>query len=294
MRAALADLRDSSWGWLEANRDAFLLRPGEPAATRGPRLKAYAELMIFVTAALRRGAATPAVERLAAFARGALDAFDWESQLMRDPHFVVALLTVVELLEATGADASRFRALVERALELRVAESLALTPYRRVEIERLLVRSRFTAPDPEAFARGVRTALALLAAPPPLWSTRDVYALTHVVFYVCDDGARDAQAVLGAREVARVTWLVRTFARIAFADGHLDLLAELLMCARFLGIDDGALAAAAVARAGAARDAQGGIPGDPAYGPFFGTYHTTLVWAFAALVLGERLAEAAA
>jgi hypothetical protein len=291
---ALADLHRTCWDWLDANRESFLLLPGEPAATRGLRLKAYAELMIFVTAALRRGASTPAIARLATFASASLEGFDWESQMIRDPRFVVALLTVVEFLETTGADASRFRALVERVLELRVVQTLDLTPYRRVEIERLLVRAGFAPPDPSAFARGVRAALALLDMPPPLWTAKDVYALTHVVFYLCEDGARDPHEILSPAEAARVAWLVRTFARIAFADRSLDLLAELLMCARFLGVEDTGLTVAGAELAQASRTADGGVPGDPSYGPFFGTYHSTLVWAFASVVLGERAAGAAA
>lgn len=140
----------------------------------------------------------------------------------------------------------------------------------------------------------MRAALALLDMPPPLWTSKDVYALTHVVFYLCEDGARGAHEILTPAEAARVAWLVRTFARIAFADRDLDLLAELLMCARFLGVEDSGLTAAGAELAQASRTADGGVPGDPSYGAFFGSYHSTLVWAFASVVLAERAAEAAA
>ncbi|HTD33215.1 MAG TPA: hypothetical protein VK665_06125, partial [Candidatus Elarobacter sp.] len=197
---AAALVRDRCWGWLVANRASFLLLPGEAAALRGPRLKTQAELMIFLTAALRRGLRSAAMVPLAELLDGALESFDWESQRIRDPHFVVALLTVVEYLTATGRDASAMRRLVERALELDAVRTLAIAPYRMMEIERLLVRAGFVPGSDGELVRRYGECMELLAKPPSHFTRADAYALTHLVCYVCDDGWRDPRRLLGAAE----------------------------------------------------------------------------------------------
>jgi hypothetical protein len=281
--AALNLVRDGCWGWLLANRTSFQLAPGEAAALRGPRLKAHAELMIFVTACLRRGLHSDALPPLTDFLTASLDGFDWESQRIRDPHFVVALLTVVEYLDAIGRDASAMRRLVERALEVDAVRTLTIAPYRRMEIERLLVRTGILSADRAAFLQRYHECMELLAKPPSHFTLQDAYALTHLICYVCDDGERDPHELVAAAEVDRLKWLTGIFGRLALIDGNADLLAEIVMCARFLALGDAWLPSAALGLAAARLEAGGSIACGPAADPFFDRYHPTLLWAFVSL-----------
>jgi hypothetical protein len=280
---ALIAVRDGCWGWLHANRTSFRLQPGENAELRGPRLKAHAELMIFVTACLRRGLHSDALLPLTEFLTASLDGFDWESQAMRDPQFIVALLTVVEYLDATGRDANAMRRLIERALELGAVRTLAIPPYRRMEIERLLVRAGFVAADGAAFARRYRECIELLAKPPSHFTLQDAYALTHLICYLCEDGDRDPHERVERAEVDRLIWLTSTFGRIALIDGNADLLAEIVMCERFLAVGDAWLRRAALELAAARLEPGGSIACGPASDPFFDRYHPTLLWAYTSL-----------
>jgi hypothetical protein len=281
--AALKLVRDGCWGWLLANRTAFRLFPGEAAALRGPRLKANAELMIFVTACVRRGLQCDALPPLTEFLTASLDGFDWESQLARDPHFVVAVLTVVEYLDAIGHDASAMRRLVERVLELDAVRTLAIAPYRRMEIERLLVRAGFVAADRAAFVQRYRECTELLAKPPSHFTLQDAYALTHLICYLCDDGARDPRELIAAGDVERLKWLTGTFGRLALIDRNADLLAEIVMCDRFLGVGDAWLRSAALELAVARLEPSGSIACGPEADRFFDRYHSTLLWAYVSL-----------
>ncbi len=291
MNAPERRVRERCWEWLAANRASFRLLPGEAAALRGPRLKAQAELMIFITAALRRGLRRGAFAPLIAMLDASLAAFDWESQRIRDPHFVVALLTVVEYLEVLGRDASATRRLVERALELDAVRTLPIVPYRRMEIERLLVRAGFAARDEDALVRRYRECTEPLAKPVAHFTRTDAYALTHLICYVCDDGARDARSLLGARESERLRWLTRTLGRIALIDGDADLLAELVLCDAVLGGGDRHFRRAALALAASRLEPGGGIACGAAADPFFDRYHSTLLWGYVSLAFGVPDAE---
>jgi hypothetical protein len=282
---ALKLVRDGCWGWLLANRTSFQLFPGEAAALRGPRLKANAELMIFVTACLRRGLRSDALPPLTKFLTASLDGFDWESQTMRDPRFIVALLTVVEYLDAIGCDGGAMRRVVERALELDTVRTLAIVPYRRMEIERLLVRAGFRSADRAAFVRRYHECMELLAKPPSHFTLQEAYALTHLICYLCDDGERDPHELVAAAEVERLKWLTGTFGRLALIDGNIDLLAEIVMCERFLAVGDAWLPSTALALAAARLEAGGSIACGSATDPFFDRYHPTLLWAFVSLAL---------
>jgi hypothetical protein len=280
------------WNWLDANAASFAPAAGD-SATRNARLRAFGEL-VYVLSACRALAREPdpPLRRLVAFAADAVGTFDWESAVMRDARFLVPVLTMIAFLESAGRDAGRWRAVVARRIEVGILDALDLVPYRRLELQRGLERGGFTTGG-ETFEQLYRRCALAREISVTAMTPEDVYALTHVVFYLCDDGLADARARLPAAEVARLARLVRVCGRVALIGGALDQLAELVACAAFLRLHDPLWLAAAVRAASAHLREDGAMPaftGDPAPDGdgFFAVYHPTLVWALAASAHAAR------
>ncbi|HEY0394482.1 MAG TPA: hypothetical protein VGD01_08285 [Candidatus Elarobacter sp.] len=274
------------WDWLERQRGAFEpFREDDPARAR--RLLAYGELTGILGGCLRRGASGGAVERLARFVDGGLDAYDWEAQAIRSPAFVVAVLVAARFRTALGGDAEPLRAAAARHAALGTVDALELAPYRMFELEHLLAACGAGAGRERTFAERLRAALAPLGKPPSAYTTHDRYAVTHIVFALCDDGTRAAESVAPAAVVARLRDLVALCGRMALIEREHDLLAESVSCVRYLGMDEPRFVREAFALAAAAQDADGSIPTfaePPAVedARFFQRYHATLMWAHAA------------
>jgi len=281
-----ARVGEGCWSWLESNRAAFEpFREDDPL--RSKRLLAYGELTGILGNCLRRGARTGALASLTAFVRAGDGGYDWEAQAIRSPAFVVAL-AVRARFHAAGslADGMPPPALA-RHVALRTLDALELAPYRAFELEHLLAACGLGAGRQSRYERRLRDALATLEKPPSSFTNHDRYALTHLVFALCDDGTRAAETVASRRALARLRWLVAVCGRMALLEGDLDVLAELVSCVRYLGLDEPWLVEAAFALAAASQDADGSLPtfAEPLPGEdgrFFGRYHATLLWAHAA------------
>ncbi|MFF9107725.1 DUF6895 family protein [Streptomyces sp. NPDC014805] len=144
-------------------------------------------------------------------------------------------------------------------------------------------------PDRASLSAGSVPALE----PDPLSLDDDeVYAFTHAVFYATDFGADDVPPGGALRDTVRVLLASHLIG------GHLDLLAELLLCADLTGLGETDLARRSWAALASARRPDGAVPG-PVHRPavlsgltgekaeayLFGTcYHTTLATGLAAVV----------
>jgi len=277
---------EGCWNWLASNRAAFEpFREDDPL--RSKRLLAYGELTGILGNCLRRGARGDALGALTAFVRAGDAGYDWEAQAIRSPAFAVALAVRARFRIAAGlADAMPPPALA-RHVALRTLDALELAPYRAFELEHLLAACGLGSGRRTRFDRRLRDALAILAKPPSSFTNHDRYALTHLVFALCDDGTRRAEAVAARPALARLRWLVAVCGRMALLERDLDVLAELVSCVRYLELDEPWLVEAAFALAAASQDADGSLPtfaepppGDA--GRFFERYHATLMWAHAA------------
>ncbi|WP_084655265.1 DUF6895 family protein [Nocardia altamirensis] len=135
------------------------------------------------------------------------------------------------------------------------------------------------------------------AAPDPLYLRDDeAYALTHVVFYATDFGARPMPAGAALIET------MRTLLGMYLALGDMDLAGELLLCLQAVGAADCPMTAHGWRELARRRRTDGAVPG-PLYEPdrwsglrgevreayAFGTcHHTTMVAAMAAAVREDR------
>lgn len=294
-RAAADEVRDHCFSWLVSNADGFLWPP--TATLRSARLKAFGELLAILTACTAHGPLTEDAKRLVAFAAAALADLDWDSQLIRDPRFIVAVLTVADFLEVMQFDATHMRTLARRGLEAGIPADLDVVPYRKLEIEYLARRVHLGDAREALFARALRGSMSALDKPLALFTVRDTYALAHVALFVCDHGRREASTVVSRGVVTRLRWLMQAAMNVAALDDDFDLLAELLLADTVLGEPDTRLAHVSVLLARAARLQAGTMPttassrGDA----FLDAYHPTLMWAYAGAALSStsRRADAA-
>lgn len=287
MDAVVRDVGTRCWAWLDAHRDAFApLHEDDPLHAK--RLLAFGELAGILGNVRRRGIGGTVIDRLTAFVLEQIVRVDWETPTLRSPAFAVAPLVASRLYAACGRDASWLRAIAARQVALGALESIELLPYRRFELEHLLAATGVRASSRRALARRFAEALAPLAKPPSAYTTNDRYAVTHLVFALCDDGLRPAEAVVARRSLTRLRWLVAVGGRIAIVEREPDLLAESVSCVRQLGLDEPWFVGAAFALARELQDDEGGIPTfvqPPAVladATFFQRYHATLMWAHAA------------
>jgi hypothetical protein len=179
-------VRDGCWRWLLSSSDLFT----EFASTAsGARLRAFGELASIVETCVRRGVRDEPVLRLRERVRAALRTFDWESQAIRDPRFVVPLLALIRAADTAGPNVPELRAIVERRLAAVNPAAFETVPYRRLELRHLLERNGFLRCDRVELRRLAGEALGVLDRVASSFSVEDGYALAHTVFYLCD-GAR--------------------------------------------------------------------------------------------------------
>ncbi|MFE0021742.1 DUF6895 family protein [Amycolatopsis sp. NPDC059021] len=224
-------------------------------------------------------------------------ALDLASSIVESPSFVAGLCRadqafpyhayLVALLEDAGRPAPSAR---ERILDVLAAEAGdhegAWRPVQhRLELRYVQELGGFPSRIPDLIGQSI-----VAGSPDPLFLRDDeAYALTHVVFYATDFGARpmpDASALTG---------LLRTLAGSYLTAGNLDLAGEFLLCLTALGSSCPVTAHGFRVLSDAQRP-DGAVPGplhdparwsglrgDAAEAYLFGTcHHTTMVAAMAA------------
>ncbi|MFE6740818.1 DUF6895 family protein [Streptomyces tubercidicus] len=124
---------------------------------------------------------------------------------------------------------------------------------------------------------------------------RDIYAITHTIFYATDFGLREPRWPQGFDPGAAVE-LLEALLELTLGQGNADLVGELLCCLACLGVRDSEEARQAWEFLTAVQEADGRVngpagvvhpglaDGDDAYRHWATGYHTTIVAALAALL----------
>lgn len=241
MNRGLERLQEGSLHWLCANLHRFRLPIREDERNLeciavGPNRKAFCELALAVLLLSRdsrlrkRPEYIRMVGHLEAKARDPYFSFN----MMRRQNLFPFYLMIMLALEAGKQPIPGLRASVQRQLDLGSADARESTPWGQIDLRYYLDLADLPhgiAGEQELF--GLSTACRL----PSLtqMSTIDVYAVTHVVFYLADFGSRNLRPVFGDRFDAvaeAVTILLGMFVFLA----DCDLVGELLICCRCLGM----------------------------------------------------------
>lgn len=288
--AASRALLDRALDWIDAHLDEFdpLWMPGQFDCTRGQRLGELAILARTVSAMADRSG-DPRIQRMVALLVRSQTSAVYRDRLLRAPTELMLFLEIYTTLRALGVDDALIRGRLQKATSAAWLHQSERFPHREMDIRSCLDACGLECDSPpldELYRR------SLLGTPPNpiLLNEHDLYALTHVVMFVCDFGARPPDAMPHAH-VERVTAILSALAVVAARDRHWDLLAEFLLCWSCLERPETGVIEMAWDALARAQRADGSVPGPEArLEPrndtlaFDQTYHTTLVCALAASV----------
>ncbi|MER6140655.1 hypothetical protein ABT174_11400, partial [Streptomyces sparsogenes] len=197
-------------------------------------------------------------------------------------------------LRLCGHHDDEFRHLIEQSVAGRHATSFERVPYRQLDLLHTLELAGVAHDLPPVEAV---LPFTLFCADPSVLGLgdRDVYAITHTVFYATDFGRRVPRWPSGF-DLCRAVRLLEALCLLSRRRGNADLVAELLCCLLCLGVRDSAEAERAWAFLADAQEPDGRVAGPEGivhpglegggedYRSWATAYHTTIVAALAGLL----------
>ncbi len=286
-------LLDRALNWIDSHLDEFdpMWKPEEFDFNRGQRL---GELAILVrTATMMAGRCDdPRVRRMVALLKRTQSSCVYSDRVLRAPIEFMLFLQSYATLRALGLDDELMRGRLQKAIRAGWLNHTERFPHRAMDIRSCLdacgIECRLPTLD-ELYRRSI------LGTPPNpiLLSEHDLYALTHVIMFLCDFGMRSA-GVMPREHLDAIAALLSALSVVAAQDHHWDLLAEFLLCWSCLELQETGLIHKAWNALVRAQLADGAVPGPEAKGdvPVFAhLYHTTLVCALAASVRHGKRTE---
>jgi hypothetical protein len=303
LKKNLSDFIDGTLDWLSANLDFFALPSKEDDEKAGEvtlewKRKAFGELALACMLMHRH----PKVKVSQQFHK-ILNYVDCNARIpeysfhmMRRPNLFPLYMVVLVGLEACGRKLPEHRVALQRILDFEFMDAIERTPWSQIDFKYFLdcAGLRHNFPDYEALYR-----LSSVYRLPPIPHLRniDVYALTHIIFFLGDFGQRDLRPILAERferTCEEVTLLLGAYTH----KQDWDIVGELLICCLCLQHRPAPLFELAWEGLYQAQTSSGDIPGrhfDPEGNQFpdlqaannyrcKSNYHPTLVALFAAML----------
>ena len=246
--------------WMDRHLDLFDLFDGTRAfeMKRGQRVGELA-ILVHVMHAVRGEHLTPRVHRIVALLERIRDHAEFGDRLMRSPVEFVLFAEVYARLRAVGHDDLRMRQLVKRAVSTNLLGQSERVPHRVMDIRACLDLAEIecSLPTLEALLEH-----SILATNPNaiLMGEDDLYALTHVLMFLCCFGTRrDHRLSIERRESLGA--LLGCLVCIAALDRHWDLLSEFLICWKGMDLEMHPIVERAWEALGAAQNEDGSIAG---------------------------------
>ncbi|MER6305549.1 hypothetical protein [Streptomyces sp. NPDC001657] len=214
--------------------------------------------------------------------------------IARDETALLLYAGTYAALRLCGRDDPEFRQLLTQAAAGGYATVFERIPYRQLDLLHTLELCGVPHSLP---AMDEVLPFTLLCNKPNVvkLSDRDIYAITHTIFYATDFGLREPHWPSDFDPGAAVE-LLEALLVLTLDQGNADLVGELLCCLLCLGVRDSAEARRAWEFLAAAQEAEGRVNGPPgvvhpgladgdeAYQHWATGYHTTIVAALAALL----------
>ncbi|HJQ37791.1 MAG TPA: hypothetical protein VKB93_11695 [Thermoanaerobaculia bacterium] len=293
--------------WLTANLDSFELPSQEDDEAAGEafielRRKAFGELALAVMLMSRDRAvrATPQFGRMLDYVESRVRAPEYAFNMARRPNLFPFYVTILVGLEACGRSFPEQRFMIQRVLDFGLMDRIERSAWHQLDLRYYLDRGNFRHRLP-GYGSLYRSSSIRELPPIPHLRGIDVYALTHMLFYMADFGRRDLRPILdGGFERTReeVALLLGTYVR----EQDWDMVAELLICCRCLDHCSHPLFELAWKGLLGAQRPDGALPlrtfdpespelADPEKAEryqFINLYHTTLVGLFAAVLESQR------
>ncbi|WUW69251.1 hypothetical protein OIU81_05035 [Streptomyces sp. NBC_01454] len=214
--------------------------------------------------------------------------------IARDEAALLLYAGTYAALRLCGREDPEFRTLIQQAVSGGYAAAFERIPYRQLDLLHTLELCGIAHTLPSMAE--VMPFTLLHNSPNVLkLADRDIYALTHTIFYVTDFGLRRPSGPRSFDQGAAVE-LLEALLVLTRGQGNADLVGELLCCLLCLGVRDSEEACRAWEFLLSVQEADGRVngpqgvvhpgltDGDDAYGHWATGYHTTIVAALAALL----------
>ncbi|MET9735077.1 hypothetical protein ABZZ79_31875 [Streptomyces sp. NPDC006458] len=281
--------------WLAARRTRFDPERAEEAGVLFAR-KALVELALLVglRARLDPSPLDPDFGLLLDQVADVAGRASYRELVVRDEGALLLYAGTYAALRLCGREDPEFRRAIEQAVSGRYATCFERIPYRQLDLLHTLELAGVDHTLPTVDAVLPHT---LLCADPSAFklADRDIYAITHTVFYATDFGLRTPNWPNGF-DSARAVGLLEALLVLCRRRGNADLVAELVCSLFCLGVRDSAEADRAwtflvdVQEADGRVDGPDGVvhpklgEGDVEYQKWATGYHTTIVTALACLL----------
>lgn len=218
----------------------------------------------------------------------------YQEMIARDESALLLYAGTYAALRLCGRDAPEFQRIIRQAVEGGYAAAFERVPYRQLDLLHTLYLCGIEHDLP---SMDDVLPFSLLCRRPNVLklADRDVYAITHTVFYVTDFGLRDPVWPRGFRPGEGVE-LLEALLVLAEARANADLVGELLCCLYCLGVTDSHAADRAWAFLESVQEDNGRVngpegvlhpgidAGDSGFRHWAEGYHTTIVAALAGLL----------
>jgi len=277
-------LFDRALDWIDRHLGEFdpMWKPDAFDFERGQRM---GELAILARAAAPMAGADPRIARIVALLARAQSSPVYADRVLRAPIEFMLFLENYASLCAFGHDDPLLRGRLQKAVRAGWLHQTERFPHRAMDIRSCLDACGIACDLPPLDELYRRSILGM-APNPILLGEHDLYALTHVIMFLCDFGRRAPDA-LSREDRDAVAALITAQLVVAARDRHWDLLAEFLLCWSCLGLPETGLIEKAWDALAAAQMEDGAVPGPEVKTGavrFEHLYHTTLVCALAASV----------
>ncbi|MEU0664238.1 DUF6895 family protein [Streptomyces lavendulocolor] len=288
-------MEDQAVAWLAARRDLLDPRHAKPNCVLFTR-KALIETAFLVGLRARLddapldGDYSALLEQIADIASQP----SYREMIARDEQALLLYAGTYAALRLCGREDTEFRRIIQQAVDGGYAASFERVPYRQLDLLHTLylcgIEHNLPPMDsvlPFTLLRQNPNVLKL--------ADRDIYAITHTLFYATDFGQREPAWPCGYNP-GRTVELLEALLVLSEARGNADIVGELLCCLYCLGITDSEAADRAWAFLEAVQEDNGRVNGPTGIIPpglanenadfrhWAEGYHTTIVTALAGLL----------
>ncbi|MCZ7456930.1 DUF6895 family protein [Streptomyces sp. WMMC940] len=288
-------VEDRAVAWLAARRALLDPRSARPDSVLFTR-KALIETA-FLTGLRARLDDAPLTDDYASILEQVEDVArepSYREMIARDESALLLYAGTYAALRLCGRDAPEFERIIRQAVEGGYAAAFERVPYRQLDLIHTLYLCGI---EHDLSSMDDVLPFSLLCRRPNVLklADRDVYAITHTVFYVTDFGLRDPAWPRGFRPGEGVE-LLEALLVLAEARANADLVGELLCCLYCLGVTDSRAADRAWAFLESVQEGNGRVngpegvlhpgtdDGDGDFRHWAEGYHTTVVAALAGLL----------
>jgi len=243
-----------------------------------------------------RGLHSP-LEKIIAFTNNLIKTYDVPGIFWHDPEALPAFMLLPRFASLVGLSPNKFSTELNSLITEGYGLIMERLPFRCLDLRYNADHAMNNIGDIPSLVQ--LYPYTVVAQRPPIsylyWN--DLYAITHTIFYVTDMGHCPIEQTIASFDAEYLRWLVQTVMGMMLWKGDLDIVAECLMCARFLNCTWNYIIESAWESIAKRQRGSGVIPG-PTFNEkdansldgkelseyeFVHGYHTTLVTILAAL-----------